>query len=230
MKIIRKCGLMEIANNILKLREIIPSRVTVIAISKTRSIAEILEAYNAGLRDFGENKVQELINKIPQLPSDIRWHFVGHLQTNKVKYLAPSIHLIQSVDSLKLMLEINREACKNNRIIDCLLQFYIASEETKFGFNLEEAQQMIRSVKFTSLTNVRIMGVMGMATYTDNVIQVRNEFRELLRIFTVLKREFFSIEAAFREVSMGMSDDFNLAIEEGSTMVRLGTLIFGERS
>jgi pyridoxal phosphate enzyme (YggS family) len=188
-----------------------------------------MEAYEAGLRDFGENKVQEMIEKQPQLPADVRWHLIGHLQTNKVKYIAPFVHLIHSIDSLKILAEINKQAAKNERVIDCLLQIYIAAEETKFGLSPEEALQLLESEKVQKMKNVRICGLMGMATFTDNQEQVKSEFKTLKKFFNQLKSNRFSKEDSFNILSMGMSGDYLLAIEEGSTMVRIGTAIFGLR-
>lgn len=221
---------MGIAENILKLRSSLPKDVCLVAISKTRTKDDILAAYNAGQRDFGENKVQEMVSKAGALPSDIHWHFVGHLQTNKVKLIAPFIHLIHSVDSLKLLSEINEEAAKNNRIINCLLQFYIATEETKFGLNFDEAKSILESDEFKNFRNIAITGVMGMASFTKDQHKIKGEFSELVRIFTMLKKQFFTNSASFKEMSMGMSGDFKIAIEEGSTMLRLGTIIFGVRN
>lgn len=221
---------MGIAENILKLRSSIPENVCLVAISKTRSEEEILEAYMAGQLDFGENKVQELVSKANSLPADIRWHLVGHLQSNKVKSVVPFIHLIHAVDSLKLLSEINREAVRNNKVVHCLLQFYIASEETKFGLSLEEGIDILESGDFKIMHNINISGVMGMASFTEDQQKVRAEFKELMRIFRLLKDRFFINSPSFRELSMGMSGDFPVAIEEGSTMVRLGTIIFGDRN
>jgi PLP dependent protein len=221
---------MGIAENILKLRSSLPKDVCLVAISKTRTKDDILAAYNAGQRDFGENKVQEMVSKAGALPSDIHWHFVGHLQTNKVKLIAPFIHLIHSVDSLKLLSEINEEAAKNNRIINCLLQFYIATEETKFGLNFDEAKSILESDEFKYFRNITITGVMGMASFTKDQHKIKGEFSELVRIFTMLKKQFFTNSTSFKEMSMGMSGDFKIAIEEGSTMLRLGTIIFGVRN
>lgn len=220
---------MGIAENILHLRATLPGHVTLVAVSKNRPAGDILEAYQAGQRDFGENRVQEMLSKAPQLPSDIRWHLIGHLQTNKVKSMLPLVHLVHSVDSYRLLKEIDRESAKLNRVTACLLQFHIASEESKFGFNLEEALQMLEDTEYHCLHNVTVRGVMGMATFTDNQHVVRHEFRELLRIFTFLKDEYFVSSSEFFEVSMGMSGDYELAVEEGSTLVRIGTSIFGER-
>ncbi len=200
-----------------------------IAVSKTKPPEAIMELYNAGQRDFGENKVQELREKQDVLPKDIRWHMIGHLQTNKVKYIAPWIHLIHSVDRFELLAEINKQADKNGRMIECLLQVFIADEETKFGFTKEVLFEMLRSEAFKKLQHIRICGLMGMATNTEDMEQVRNEFRGLKNLFDDVKRNYFSDAAYFKEISMGMSSDYTIAIEEGSTMVRIGSLLFGER-
>jgi len=221
-----------IAENLKHIKQQIAEGVKLVAISKTKPIADIETAYNAGQRDFGENKVQELIQKQPLLPSDIRWHFVGHLQTNKVKFIAPFVHLIHGVDSLKLLNEINKHAEKNNRIIDCLLEFHIADEESKFGLDLLGAEILLSDVETghaPSLHNVRICGVMGMATFTDNQDQIRKEFQNLQQIFHTLKDKYFADQPHFCEISMGMSDDFHIAVEQGSTIVRIGSTIFGNR-
>ena len=221
---------MSVAENIAEIKNSLPKNVRLIAISKTRSQEEILEAYNFGQRDFGENKPQEMVSKALYLPKDIRWHLVGHLQTNKVKQIAPFVHLIHSVDSLKLLSEINKEGAKNNRVINCLLQFYIATEETKFGLSLDEGIALLESDEFKSLKNISITGVMGMASFTVDIERVKSEFHELFHIFNVLRNRFFTNLQHFTELSMGMSGDYQLAIEEGSTMVRLGTVIFGKRN
>ncbi|MFY7944252.1 MAG: YggS family pyridoxal phosphate-dependent enzyme [Crocinitomicaceae bacterium] len=218
-----------ITENILELRKSIPGNVCLVAVSKTKPASDILEAYQAGQRHFGENKVQELCDKQMLLPKDICWHLIGHLQTNKVKYIAPFIHLIHSVDSLKLLLEINKQAAKQNRTIAILLQFHIAQEETKFGLNLDEAIEILNSESFKNCENVAIQGVMGMASFVDNPEQIRKEFRTLKYYFDYLKNSFFATNLDFREVSMGMSGDYQLAIEEGSTLVRVGSSIFGGR-
>lgn len=220
---------METKENLLKLKQQLPEKVKLIAVSKTKPVERILEVYNCGQKVFGENRVQELIEKQPQLPSDIEWHFIGHLQTNKVKYIVPYIFMIQSVDSLKLLQEINKEALKNNRIINCLLEMYIAKEESKFGLDYEEAVTIIKFDGYKKMQNIKICGVMGMATFTDDMQIVRNEFRILRTYFDKLKSDYFNKDEAFREISMGMSGDYNIAIEEGSTMVRIGTAIFDER-
>lgn len=212
------------------LQELQSTQTQLVAVSKTKPNEAILELYEQGQRDFGENKAQELTPKYEALPRDIRWHMIGHLQTNKVKYIAPFVHLIHSVDSQKVLKEINKEANKNERVIDCLLQFKIAQEDTKYGFDLPEAEAMLQSDVFKSYEHVRIIGVMGMATFTDDEAQVRREFQKLRDIFEQLKTKYFADQPAFREISMGMSDDYKIAIEEGSTMVRIGTLLFGKRS
>ncbi|MES2588277.1 MAG: YggS family pyridoxal phosphate-dependent enzyme [Bacteroidota bacterium] len=218
-----------ISENLLKIRKTIPGDVTLVAVSKTKPASDILVAYEAGQRIFGENKVQEMCEKFQVLPKDIEWHLIGHLQTNKVKFIAPFVHLIHAVDSMKLLQEINKEAKKNNRIINCLLQFHIAQEDTKFGLNFQEAQEILSDEKFLLLENINIVGVMGMATFTYNEEQVKDEFRTLTNYFHTLKSHFFKLNSDFKEISMGMSDDYKLAIEEGSTMVRVGSSIFGGR-
>ena len=220
---------MGIKENLEKIRKEIPASVTLCAVSKTMPVEDILEAYHAGQRIFGENKAQELISKQPQLPSDIEWHFIGHLQTNKVKYLVPFVSLIHSVDSLKLLKEIDKQSAKLERVCDVLLQFHIASEETKFGLDLQEAYEILQSEEFHSMKNIRITGVMGMASFTSNLATVRKEFAQLHDIFHQLKNEFFKSDDEFRTISMGMSGDYEIAIQEGSTLVRVGTAIFGER-
>jgi pyridoxal phosphate enzyme (YggS family) len=220
---------MSIAENIRNFSSGLPPHVSVIAISKTKPREDILEAYQAGHRIFGENKVQELMEKQPGLPGDIQWHFVGHLQSNKVKYLAPFISMIHSVDSLKLLQIINKEAMKNDRIISCLLQVHIAEEETKFGLDEDSIREILDSDTYQQCRHVRIAGVMGMATFTDDEVQIRKEFRKLAGLFKTLKNEYFQASDDFREISMGMSGDYRIAIEEGSTMIRVGTLIFGPR-
>ncbi len=221
---------MSIRENILKIsKELSVLEVKLIAVSKTKSVEDIMEAYEAGQRVFGENQVQEMVEKYEVLPKDIQWHQIGHLQTNKVKYIAPFIHLIESVDSLKLLQEINKQALKNKRVIDCLLQVYIADEETKFGLGYDELIELLRSEEYQELKNVRIVGLMGIATNTDVERQINEEFKELSVLFTGIKQSFFRKEDSFKEVSMGMSSDYKLAIENGSTMVRLGSTLFGKR-
>ncbi len=219
-----------IAENIISLKRRLPEGVKLVAVSKTKPVSDILEAYNAGQKVFGENRVQELLSKKDFLPPDIEWHLIGHLQSNKVRYIVPFISMIHSVDSFKLLKVINDESEKINRITDCLLQFHIASEETKFGFDIDEVVSMISSPGFSQMKSVRICGVMGMATFTDNESQIRKEFRYLSACFDELKRRFFMESDSFREISMGMSGDYKLAIEEGSTIIRLGSIIFGERN
>jgi pyridoxal phosphate enzyme (YggS family) len=219
----------DIAGNIISLKQQIPSYVKLVAVSKTRSSAEILEVYNTGHRIFGENRVQELLSKKDKLPSDIEWHLIGHLQSNKVKYIASFISLIHSIDTFKLLKVVNTEAQKINRLVDCLLQFHIASEETKFGFSMSEVTEMIESEEFLQMKSVRIRGLMGMATFTDNITVVRKEFRYLADCFKILKNKYFSDKPSFSEISMGMSGDYTIAIEEGSTIIRPGSIIFGER-
>lgn len=208
----------------------LPANVKLIAVSKLHTVDEIYTAYKAGQKIFGENKAQELSSKYPELPEDIEWHFIGHLQTNKVKYIAPFVSCIHSVDSYKLLMEINKYAKKNNSVINCLLQFYIATEESKFGFTLSEAVSLLNMPEYKELNNVKICGVMGMASFTDDNDLIRSEFKELKNIFDILKLDFFNENEAFKEISMGMSQDYQIAIEEGSTMVRIGTAIFGERN
>lgn len=203
--------------------------VTLIAVSKTKPAEEVQEAYDAGQRLFGENHVQELVEKYEQLPKDIKWHLIGHLQSNKIKYIAPFISMIQSVDSLKLLQEIDKHAEKNNRVIDCLLQVYIADEETKFGLGFDEVIELLRSEGFPALKHVRIRGLMGIATNTDNEKQVTEEYYELKTFFDGIKQSFFRKDDAFDTLSMGMSADYKIAIEQGSNMVRLGSTIFGQR-
>jgi len=203
--------------------------VTLVAVSKTRSVEEILALYNRGHRDFGENRVQEMRDKYEVLPKDIRWHLIGHLQTNKVKYIAEWVHLIHSVDSLPLLEEINKQAQKHNRIIPCLLQVYIASEETKFGLDEDELITLLNSASYKQMQNIAVYGLMGMATNTENESLIRNEFSHLIQMFDKIKANYFGQDDAFRQKSMGMSSDYTIAVEMGSTMVRIGSLLFGER-
>lgn len=219
-----------IQENLNIVRATVPSNVTLIAVSKTKPVSDLQEAYDAGQRIFGENKALEMRDKYQELPKDIQWHFIGHLQTNKIKYIAPFVTLIHAIDSLSLLEAVNKEAAKNNRIIDCLLQFHIAQEETKFGLDIEEAKSLLESESFKNLKNINICGVMGMATFTDDVVQVRNEFKNLRNIFEALKENYFKANDSFKEISMGMSDDYPIAIEEGATMVRVGSKIFGARN
>jgi pyridoxal phosphate enzyme (YggS family) len=218
-----------IKNRLKEIKANLSENITLIAVSKTKPIDAILEAYDAGQRDFGENKVQELAEKFEKLPKDINWHMIGHLQSNKIKYIAPFIHLIHGVDSLKLLVEIDKNGRKINRKIPCLLQFHIAQEETKFGFDWNEILVFLESETFKQLTFVDIKGVMGMASFTDNNMQIQKEFSELKTIFDNLKRDYFQDNEDFKIISMGMSNDYKIAIEEGSNMVRIGSSIFGSR-
>ncbi|MDB4075151.1 YggS family pyridoxal phosphate-dependent enzyme [Crocinitomicaceae bacterium] len=208
----------------------IPENVTLVAVSKTKPASEIEEAYAAGQRVFGENKVQEMVEKEAVLPRDIQWHLIGHVQTNKVKYIAPFVSVIHAVDSLKLLSEINKQAKKNNRTIQCMLQMHIADEESKFGMKFDELMEVLNSNELVEMQNVSIIGLMGMATFTDNEEQVREEFCNLEGDFNVIKSHFFKFNDNFKHLSMGMSGDYKLAIEEGSTMVRIGSSIFGGRN
>ncbi|NEW84397.1 MAG: YggS family pyridoxal phosphate-dependent enzyme [Mariniphaga sp.] len=221
---------MTIENNLNKINASLPDGVKLVAVSKTKSNEEIMEAYRTGQLIFGENKVQELVRKWESLPKDIEWHFIGHLQSNKVRMIAPFVAMIHSVDSLKILKTINNEAKHAGRVIPCLLQFHIASEESKFGFSYEEAVQLLTTLKSSDIENVIIAGVMGMATFTDDVELIRKEFSTLHEIFQNLKDVFFRGNDNFREISMGMSSDYLYAIESGSTMVRIGSTIFGERN
>lgn len=226
----RDLNMSQIKNKIKELNETLPDNVRLVAVSKFHPQSSVEEAYEAGQRVFGESKVQELTAKAEALPEDIEWHFIGHLQTNKVKYIAPFVSLIHSVDSFRLLSEINKYAEKNNRVIDCLLQIYIAEEETKFGLDLDECRTILSDKLFLQMKNIRIAGVMGMATFCENETQIRQEFKALKRVFDTLKNEFFADKTYFREISMGMSDDYHIAIEEGSTLVRIGSSIFGVRN
>lgn len=220
----------DISANLNFLKSQMPASIKLVAVSKTKPVSDILIAYSAGQRCFGENRVQEILNKKSLLPDDIEWHLIGHLQTNKVKTVVPFISMIQSVDSYKVLSIINSEALKINRVVDCLLQVYIAMEETKFGFSLEELIEVIELHRLTEFKNVRICGLMGMATFTGDIIQLQNEFRYLADCFKTLKSRHFADNADFREISMGMSGDYRIALKEGSTMIRIGSLIFGERN
>ena len=218
-----------IKTNIENIKKSIPDGTRLIAVSKTKPVEMLQEAYDAGQRLFGENKALEMRDKHEVLPKDIEWHFIGHLQTNKVKYIAPFVRLIHSIDSLQLLQTVEKEAAKHDRVIDCLLQFHIATEETKFGLNLDEARQLLESPEYKAMEHVRICGVMGMATNTDDMALVRREFASLRNIFETLKKDYFAGDAAFGEISMGMSHDYPIAIEEGATLVRIGSSIFGAR-
>lgn len=216
-------------NKYQKLRNSIPKEIKLIAVSKTQPMNIMEEAYAGGIRIFGENKALDLRDKYEALPKDIEWHFIGHLQKNKIKYIAPFVSLIHGVDSFDLLKEIDKFGQKNNRVLNCLLQFHIASEETKFGLAIDEAVDFLKSPDFKSLKNICICGVMGMATYTSNDDIIRKEFKDLVNIFKKIKSDFFANQESFKDISMGMSGDFALAIEEGSTMVRIGSSIFGSR-
>lgn len=219
---------MSIKENLLKIKNSIPEQVTLVAVSKTKPNEAILEAYQAGQRVFGENKVQELTEKYESLPKDIEWHMIGHLQTNKVKYIAPFVSLIHGIDSLKLLKEVNKRAKQNNRIINCLLQIHIAEEDTKFGFDENEVKVLLACDEFKGLESIKIIGLMGMATFTDDESQIRREFKSLKSLFNQLKTlNTFNFQLS--TLSMGMSGDYKIAIEEGSTMVRVGSAIFGHR-
>ena len=213
-----------------EIRASLPAGVRLVAVSKFKPAEDIAALYQHGQRVFGENQAQEMKSKHEILPQDIEWHFIGHLQTNKIKYIAPYVSLIHSIDSYDLLKEVNKHAVKNNRVIPCLLQFHIADEETKFGFTFEECQAMLNDPGFLELKNVEIHGVMGMATFTDNMEQVRGEFQHLHQIFQNLKTQFFSQSLDFKELSMGMTEDYPIAIEEGSTLIRIGSAIFGPRN
>lgn len=221
---------MSIALNIETLqKELKTMDVTLVAVSKTKPVEDILEAYAAGQRVFGENMVQELLEKEEALPKDIAWHLIGHLQTNKVKYIAPFVAMIESVDSLKLLKEIDKHAAKHNRVIDCLLQVYIADEDSKFGLDHAELIELLRDEEFAAMQHVRIRGLMGIATNTDNEKVIKEEFYELKMLFDGIKTSFYRGVESFDTLSMGMSSDYKLAVENGSTMVRLGSTVFGKR-
>ncbi|HEY9560308.1 MAG TPA: YggS family pyridoxal phosphate-dependent enzyme [Anseongella sp.] len=221
---------MSISDNLKAFKmELDPIGIQLIAISKTKPVEMIGEAYEAGQRAFGENVVQEMVEKQALLPADIQWHMVGHLQTNKVKYIAPFVHLIHSADSLKLLKEIDKQAAKHKRVIDCLLQVHIADEETKFGFHYDELIELLRHEEFGALKNIRVTGLMGIATNTENQKHVREDFYELATLFKGIQQAYFRKSPWFREISMGMTQDYKLAVEQGSTMVRIGSAIFGGR-
>ena len=215
-----------IAENLIKIRESLPGHVTLVAVSKTKSVPELMEAYDAGQRIFGENKIQEMVDKHTQMPEDIQWHMIGHVQTNKVKYMAEFVSLIHGVESYKLLKEINKQAAKHHRVIDCLLQVKIAKEETKFGMTSEETISLLNSEEFKALTNVRVIGLMGMASFVSNEEQLSEEFQFLEKLFIDLKENHPQLQT----LSMGMSGDYPLAITHGSTMVRVGSAIFGVRN
>ncbi|PQJ18635.1 YggS family pyridoxal phosphate-dependent enzyme [Nonlabens tegetincola] len=218
-----------ISENILRFRESVEPKATLIAVSKTKPISDLEQAYETGQRHFGENKVQEMTSKWEHLPKDIKWHMIGHVQRNKVKYMAPYVHLIHSVDSPRLLKEINKQAKNNDRVINCLFQIHIAREENKFGFDKQELLDYITSEAFKELSHVSITGLMGMATFTDDLDQIRKEFKSLSSLFSKLKEDYFTHDE-FKELSMGMTGDYKIAIEEGSTMVRIGSAIFGSRN
>ncbi|UQD56837.1 YggS family pyridoxal phosphate-dependent enzyme [Flavobacterium sp. K5-23] len=232
---------MAIAGNLKEIKLTLTENVTLVAVSKTKPIPDLMEAYDAGQRIFGENKIQEMVEKWEQMPKNIQWHMIGHVQTNKVKFMAPFVSLIHGVDSLKLLQEINKQALKNNRVIDCLLQIYIAEEESKFGLDEKELNELLASTEFQQLKNIRIIGLMGMATFTDNQNQIKKEFMHLKSIFDRIEAIYpvsnskktesnvLNTNSHFSTLSMGMSGDYKLAIECGSTMVRIGSSIFGTR-
>lgn len=204
-------------------------KATLVAVSKTKPNSEILQVYSEGQRVFGENKVQELVTKFEELPKDIKWHMIGHLQRNKVKYIAPFVSMIHAVDSLRLAKEINKQAKQNNRVIPILLQLHIADESSKFGFEFNDLESLLSNNELQSLTNIEINGLMGMATFTDDTNQVKQEFQSLKKYFDSIKSNYFSANESFKEISMGMSGDYKIALEEGSTMIRVGSAIFGSR-
>jgi len=222
---------MSIAKQILNIQnDLAHTQAKLIAVTKTRSIEELILTYQAGILDFGENRVQELVEKQAVLPKDIRWHQIGHLQTNKVKYIAPFVHLIHAVDSLKLLMEINQQAIKNNRVIKCLFQIYIAQEETKFGLSPQELHEILENPSLADLKNIQIVGLMGMASFTENRDQIRKEFTSLAQLFNVLKSSQKGLQlgnVCWEELSMGMSGDYTIAAELGSTLVRVGSAIYG---
>ena len=218
-----------IKENLEKIRATLPEGVTLVTVSKTKPVSDLQEAYDAGQRVFGENYPQEMRDKHEVLPQDIQWHFIGHLQTNKIKYIIPYVTLIHSIDTASLLEAVNKEAKKHDRVVDCLLQFHIALEETKFGLDLDEARQLLDSEEYKQMENVRICGVMGMGTFTDDMEEVRKEFKNLKSIFDTLKSDYFADQPQFKEISMGMSEDYPIAIEEGATLIRVGSKIFGAR-
>ena len=219
---------MDIKSNLFNIKSSLASHVSLVAVSKTKPMSDLMEAYDAGQRIFGENKIQEMSEKWEQMPKDIKWHMIGHVQTNKVKYMAEYVSLIHGVDSLKLLQEINKQAAKHNRVIDCLLQIYIAEEESKFGLDEKELEAILQSAEFKSLQNIKVTGLMGMATFTDNQTQIKKEFLKLKTIFDIYQKSITNNQQ-LTTLSMGMSGDYKLAIECGSTMVRIGSSIFGNR-
>lgn len=222
--------MMSISKNIKAILQEIPENVKLVAVSKTKPNEDILEAYNAGQRIFGENKVQDLVKKFEELPKDIEWHFIGHLQTNKIKFISSFIGLIHAVDSLKLLNKLNSEAKKHKRVINLLLQMHIAEEETKFGLNYDELIAILESDELKKMENISISGLMGMATYTEDHEQIGKEFANLYNLFKKIKDKYFVGNENFKELSMGMSGDYEIAVEQGSTMIRVGSKIFGERN
>ena len=220
----------QIADNIQLIKTNIPDNIKLVAVSKTKPNEDIMQAYESGHLAFGENKVQDLMAKAEVLPKDIEWHFIGHLQTNKIKYIAPFVSLIHAVDSWKLLKEINKQAKKNERVISCLLQFHIADEDTKFGLDMDGVLDILQHPSYTDLQNTQIVGVMGMASFTSDQAQIQKEFSNLKKIFEDLKNRFFKDTDAFKEISMGMSADYQIAVQQGSTMIRVGSSIFGARA
>lgn len=220
---------MNIKNNLNNIKQSLPEHVTLVAVSKTKPISDLMEAYNIGQRIFGENKIQEMVEKYKEMPKDIKWHMIGHVQRNKVKYMAEFVSLIHGVESFKLLKEINKQAKKHDRVIDCLLQIKIAEEDSKFGMTPQDASTILQSEDFSTLKNIKITGVMGMATFTNNTLQIEKEFKLLKTVFDELKL-LNSTNCKLETISMGMSGDYNLAIECGSTMVRVGSSIFGSRN
>ena len=220
---------MSVAENLNKIKSTLPAGVRLVAVSKTKPESDIMEAYNAGHRIFGENHAQEMKQKHADLPADIEWHFIGHLQTNKIKYIVDYVKLIHSIDSASLLQAVNKEAAKHGVVVDCLLQFFIATEETKFGMSIDEARQLLESDEFKAMQNIRICGVMGIGSLTDDKGQTNREFAHLKQIYDTLKADYFAANDEFKEISMGMSGDYQLAIAHGSTMVRVGSSIFGQR-
>ena len=220
---------MSIAQNLTQIKSQLPAHVTLVAVSKTKPVADLMEAYNAGQRIFGENKIQEMTEKWEEMPKDIEWHMIGHVQTNKVKFMAEYVSLIHGVDSFKLLEEINKQAKKHNRVIDCLLQVHIAEEETKFGLDEEELNEIFEILKQVQYDNIRIVGLMGMATFTENTTQIEKEFKHLKNVFDTINLDCTDAINRVSTLSMGMSGDYQLAISCGSTMVRIGSSIFGTR-
>ncbi|WP_299386334.1 YggS family pyridoxal phosphate-dependent enzyme [uncultured Lacinutrix sp.] len=220
---------MNIENNLNNIKQTLPEHVTLVAVSKTKPVSDLMEAYNAGQRIFGENKIQEMADKFEQMPKDIEWHMIGHVQTNKVKYMASFVSLIHGVESFKLLKEVNKQALKHDRVIDCLLQIKIAEEDSKFGMSAKEASNILQSENFSALKNIKVIGVMGMATFTENILQIEKEFRLLKSTLENLKVTE-TTNCQLQTISMGMSGDYKLAIDCGSTMVRVGSSIFGNRN